>query len=144
VSINFLLHTYKTTYFKFTNSEDKKALKKQALKIWIRAIRTNDVLSTLNSSIHRPEILIWQYLCKLVKVVSWNLFESVIFFLISRSSRLSVFQRGMSNWVLNFAIVFETLIALILIYIPGLNSGLQVQYPLHSNLSKINCDINCD
>jgi hypothetical protein len=32
----------------------------------------------------------------------------------------------MSNWVLNFAIVFETLVALVLIYIPGLNSGLQV------------------
>lgn len=44
----------------------------------------------------------------------------------SRSSRLSIFQRGMGNWVLNFAILFETLVAFVLIYIPGLNSGLQV------------------
>jgi hypothetical protein len=32
----------------------------------------------------------------------------------------------MGNWVLNFAIIFETLVALVLIYIPGLNNGLQV------------------
>lgn len=47
--------------------------------------------------------------------------------IVSRSSRLSVFQRGMGNWVLNFALIFETLVAFILIYIPGINSGLQME-----------------
>jgi sodium/potassium-transporting ATPase subunit alpha len=56
----------------------------------------------------------------------YDLFSSVRLSFRFRSSRLSIFQRGMSNWVLNFAIVFETLVALVLIYIPGLNSGLQV------------------
>ena len=49
------------------------------------------------------------------------------FLLSSRSSRLSVFQRGMNNWVLNFAMLFEILIAFVLIYIPGLNNGLQME-----------------
>ena len=31
------------------------------------------------------------------------------------------------NVVLNFALLFETLLALILIYIPGLNNGLQLE-----------------
>jgi hypothetical protein len=39
----------------------------------------------------------------------------------------------MNNWVLNFAIVFETIVAFVLIYIPGLNSGLQVQNPFHTS-----------
>ena len=45
----------------------------------------------------------------------------------SRTRKLSVFQKGMGNWVLNFAIIFETLVAIILIYIPGLNQGLQLE-----------------
>ncbi len=50
----------------------------------------------------------------------------------ARTRRLSVFQKGMGNWVLNFALVFETFLAFLLIYIPGLNSGLQLEmlYPL--------------
>lgn len=45
----------------------------------------------------------------------------------SRTRRLSIFQRGCNNWVLNFSIVFETILALLLIYIPGINSGLQMR-----------------
>eukprot|EP00095_Tigriopus_kingsejongensis_P006796 snap_masked-scaffold1064_size65302-processed-gene-0.1 protein:Tk06796 transcript:snap_masked-scaffold1064_size65302-processed-gene-0.1-mRNA-1 annotation:"sodium potassium-transporting atpase subunit alpha-like isoform x2" len=47
---------------------------------------------------------------------------------ICKTRRLSIFQRGMGNWVLNFSIVFETLLALVIIYLPGLNDGLQLQY----------------
>jgi len=47
--------------------------------------------------------------------------------LITRSKSTSLFKRGFGNVVLNFALLFETLLALILIYIPGLNNGLQLE-----------------
>ena len=55
-----------------------------------------------------------------VVVVQW------ITVLVGRSKKMSVFQRGMKNGILNFALVFETLLALVLIYVPGLNAGLQM------------------
>ncbi|TRY70575.1 hypothetical protein TCAL_08725 [Tigriopus californicus] len=48
--------------------------------------------------------------------------------IISRTRKLSIFQRGMGNWVANFSIFFETCLAFLLIYMPGLNQGLQLQY----------------
>lgn len=42
--------------------------------------------------------------------------------IICKTRRLSVFQQGMWNHVLNFGLVFETLIAAALVYIPGLNT----------------------
>ena len=52
--------------------------------------------------------------------------------LASRSKSTSMFRRGLGNTVLNFALVFETILAFALIYIPGLNTGLQLDmlYPL--------------
>ena len=52
--------------------------------------------------------------------------------LASRSRTSSMFRRGMSNTILNFALVFETALAILLVYIPGLNNGLQMEmvYPL--------------
>merc|ERR1719384_2453609 len=47
--------------------------------------------------------------------------------LITRSKSTSLFKRGFGNVVLNFALLFETLLALLLIYIPGLNNGLQLE-----------------
>lgn len=51
----------------------------------------------------------------------------------SRTRSQSVVQRGMNNWVLNFALIFETALAVVLIYVPGLNRGLQMEalYPLN-------------
>ena len=46
--------------------------------------------------------------------------------LVTRSKSTSLFKRGFGNPVMNIALLFETLLALILIYIPGLNSGLQL------------------
>ena len=50
----------------------------------------------------------------------------------SRSRSTSMFKRGMTNGLLNFALIFETMLAILLIYIPGLNNGLQMEflYPL--------------
>ncbi len=46
----------------------------------------------------------------------------------ARTKKLSIFQKGMRNHMLNFALIFETLLALILIYLPGLNWGLQMDF----------------
>ena len=45
-----------------------------------------------------------------------------------RSRTASIFQRGMTNGLLNFALIFETMLAILLIYVPGLNNGLQLEY----------------
>ena len=37
----------------------------------------------------------------------------------ARSRRLSVLQRPLNNWVLNFSLIFETILAFLIIYIPG-------------------------
>jgi len=44
----------------------------------------------------------------------------------ARSKRLSIFQRPPNNWVLNFAILFETILAFVIIYTPGAPMGLQL------------------
>jgi sodium/potassium-transporting ATPase subunit alpha len=43
--------------------------------------------------------------------------------LICKTQRSSVFTKGMSNWVLNFSLVFETLLAAFFCYTPGLDKG---------------------
>ncbi|KAK0401578.1 hypothetical protein QR680_015861 [Steinernema hermaphroditum] len=60
-----------------------------------------------------------------VVVVQWaNL-------IISKTRRKSIVQQGMTNWALNFALVFETLLAIFLCYCPGLDYGLNM-YGLRS------------
>ena len=44
----------------------------------------------------------------------------------------SVFQQGMKNWFMNFGLCFETLLAVILCYTPGMDKGLRM-YPLKIN-----------
>merc|ERR1719429_896850 len=44
----------------------------------------------------------------------------------ARSRRKSMVQRPFNNHVLNFAIIFETVLALLIIYIPGNSEGLQL------------------
>jgi len=46
--------------------------------------------------------------------------------IISKTRRVSIFKKGMTNWVLNFALVFETALACILIYTPGMDVALKM------------------
>merc|ERR1712029_57268 len=49
--------------------------------------------------------------------------------IICKTRKLSVFQQGMSNWFVNFGLLFETLLACVLSYTPGMDKGLRM-YPL--------------
>merc|ERR1712029_449225 len=49
--------------------------------------------------------------------------------IICKTRKLSVFQQGMSNWFMNFGLLFETLLACVLSYTPGMDKGLRM-YPL--------------
>jgi sodium/potassium-transporting ATPase subunit alpha len=68
-----------------------------------------------------------EYSCHAGFFFSIVLCQWVVLF-VCRARRLSVFQRGMSNGVLNFAVFFETAVAIVLIYLPGLNNGLQLAH----------------
>jgi len=49
--------------------------------------------------------------------------------IICKTRKLSVFQQGMNNWVLNTGIIFETCLAAFMCYTPGLDKALRV-FPL--------------
>ncbi|CAK5072666.1 unnamed protein product [Meloidogyne enterolobii] len=46
--------------------------------------------------------------------------------IISKTRRNSIVQQGMSNWILNFGLVFETVLAALLCYLPGTDQGLRM------------------
>lgn len=52
--------------------------------------------------------------------------------IICKTRRNSIVHQGMDNWVLNFGIVFETVLAAILSYTPGMDTALRM-YPLKIN-----------
>merc|ERR1711887_26984 len=52
--------------------------------------------------------------------------------IICKTRKNSVFQQGMKNHFMNFGLVFETLLACILSYTPGMDKGLRM-YPLKFN-----------
>merc|ERR1711978_864768 len=52
--------------------------------------------------------------------------------IICKTRKNSVFQQGMKNWIMNFGLVFETCLAAILSYTPGMDKGLRM-YPLKIN-----------
>jgi len=52
--------------------------------------------------------------------------------IICKTRKNSVFQQGMTNMVMNFGLVFETLLAAFLSYTPGMDKGLKM-YPLKIN-----------
>ena len=52
--------------------------------------------------------------------------------IICKTRKNSVFQQGMNNWVMNFGLVFETVLAAFLSYTPGMDKGLKM-YPLKIN-----------
>lgn len=49
--------------------------------------------------------------------------------IICKTRRNSIFHQGMRNWALNFGLVFETVLAAVLSYTPGMDKGLRM-YPL--------------
>lgn len=49
--------------------------------------------------------------------------------IICKTRRNSLITQGMNNWMLNFGLVFETILAALLSYTPGLDKGLNM-YPL--------------
>ncbi|CAG7717101.1 unnamed protein product [Allacma fusca] len=46
--------------------------------------------------------------------------------IISKTRRVSIWDKGMNNWVLNFALMFETAVACMLIYTPAIANGLNL------------------
>merc|ERR1712168_163788 len=52
--------------------------------------------------------------------------------IICKTRKNSVFQQGMKNWVMNFGLCFETILAAFLSYCPGMDKGLRM-YPLYFN-----------
>jgi sodium/potassium-transporting ATPase subunit alpha len=52
--------------------------------------------------------------------------------IVCKTRKNSVFQQGMTNWVMNFGLIFETLLAAFLSYTPGMDKGLKM-YPLKLN-----------
>ena len=59
--------------------------------------------------------------------------------IICKTRKLSVFQQGMSNWVMNFGLCFETALAAILSYTPGMDKGLRWDQLFVYNLSRTFC-----
>jgi len=52
--------------------------------------------------------------------------------IICKTRKNSVFQQGMTNWIMNFGLCFETILAAFLSYTPGMDKGLKM-YPLKLN-----------
>jgi sodium/potassium-transporting ATPase subunit alpha len=52
--------------------------------------------------------------------------------IICKTRRNSIIHQGMKNWVLNFGLCFETILAAFLSYTPGMDKGLRM-YPLKIN-----------
>jgi sodium/potassium-transporting ATPase subunit alpha len=52
--------------------------------------------------------------------------------IVCKTRKNSVFQQGMTNMIMNFGLVFETLLAAFLSYTPGMDKGLKM-YPLKLN-----------
>ena len=52
--------------------------------------------------------------------------------IVCKTRKNSVFQQGMTNWVMNFGLLFETALAAFLSYTPGMDKGLKM-YPLKIN-----------
>jgi sodium/potassium-transporting ATPase subunit alpha len=58
-----------------------------------------------------------------IVVVQWS--DAII----CKTRKLSIFSQGMTNWILNFALIFETSLAIFLSYTPGMHKALRM-YPL--------------
>ena len=95
------------------------------------AISINDLEDSYGQEWSYHERKVLEFTCHTsffvsIVVVQWaNL-------MICKTRRLSLFSQGVGNWALNFALVFETVLAAVLSYTPGMDKGLNM-YPLKGN-----------
>lgn len=62
-----------------------------------------------------------------------KIWATIIIFVAKQKQKLFLFElQGMKNWIMNFGLVFETLLAAFLSYTPGMDKGLKM-YPLKIN-----------
>jgi len=52
--------------------------------------------------------------------------------IICKTRKLSIMEQGMTNWMLNFGLIFETSLAIFLSYAPGVNTALRLR-PLNAS-----------
>jgi len=95
------------------------------------AVSINDLKDSYGQEWTYHERKILEYTCHTAFFVSIVVVQWVDL-IICKTRRLSIFTHGMDNWVLNFAIVFETALAAFLSYCPGMDKGLNM-YPLKVN-----------
>jgi sodium/potassium-transporting ATPase subunit alpha len=95
------------------------------------AVSINDLEDSYGQEWTYHDRKILEYTCHTAFFVSIVVVQWVDL-IICKTRRLSIFRHGMDNWVLNFAIVFETALAAFLSYTPGMDKGLNM-YPLKVN-----------
>ena len=98
------------------------------LRVQWEAVSINDLQDSYNQEWSYHERKILEKTCHTAYFVSIVIVQWVDV-IICKTRRLSIFDQGMRNWVLNFAIVFETSLAVFLSYCPGMDKGLNM-YPL--------------
>ncbi|XP_067129300.1 sodium/potassium-transporting ATPase subunit alpha-like [Centruroides vittatus] len=91
----------------------------------------NDLKDSYNQEWTYKDRKILEYTCHTaffasIVVVQWA------DLIICKTRRNSVFHQGMTNYVLNFGLIFETALAAFLSYCPGMDKGLKM-YPLKIN-----------
>ena len=101
------------------------------LRVQWEAVSINDLQDSYNQEWSYHERKILEKTCHTAYFVSIVIVQWVDV-IICKTRRLSIFDQGMRNWVLNFAIVFETSLAVFLSYCPGMDKGLNM-YPLKVN-----------
>ena len=82
-------------------------------------------------SLHNQDRKILEYTCHTAFFVSIVVVQWADL-IICKTRKNSVFQQGMKNWMLNFGLLFETVLAAVLSYTPGMDKGLRM-YPLKIN-----------
>ena len=95
------------------------------------SVSINDLKDSYGQEWSYRERKILEYTCHTAFFVSIVVVQWVDL-IICKTRRLSIASQGMDNWVLNFAIVFETALAALLSYTPGMDKGLNM-YPLKIN-----------
>jgi sodium/potassium-transporting ATPase subunit alpha len=95
------------------------------------AVSINDLKDSYGQEWTYHDRKILEYTCHTAFFVSIVVVQWVDL-IICKTRRLSILSQGMDNWVLNFAIFFETFLAAFLSYTPGMDKGLNM-YPLKIN-----------
>ncbi|XP_063217399.1 sodium/potassium-transporting ATPase subunit alpha-like isoform X2 [Bacillus rossius redtenbacheri] len=89
---------------------------------------TNDVVDSYGQEWSYKDRKILEYTCHTTFFVTIVVVQWVVL-IICKTSRASIFQHGMDNWMMNFSLVFETALAAFLAYTPGMDKALKM-YPV--------------